>query len=154
MPSQAHVAKYLLETGIRIQGSKLYADRVAVSHSQVAAALGKDKRIVTSTVRTIENSPRLQSIYSKLKPSCNLIEVAPEMGWGIIEITLSDPALPGILGKVTTAIGETGVSIRQIIGEDPVFTMGTIFIITESVLPGFCLEKLRDIDGVVKITLH
>ena len=55
-PSQAEVAKYMLEMGLRQEGNKLYFDKVSVSQSQVAEALGKDKRVVTATVKTIKNN--------------------------------------------------------------------------------------------------
>jgi len=154
IPSQAVVARYLMDTGISVKENRLYVDKVAVSHSQVALALNKDKRIVTATVKTINSSPRLYSIYSRLKPTCNLIDVAEEMGWGVIEISLSDPAMTGVLGNIATTIGNTGVSIRQAIGEDPTISSGLLFIVTEAPLPGYALNKLREIPGVEKIILH
>ena len=153
-PSQAMVARYLLDTGIRVEDERLYVDKVSISHSRVAEALGKDKRVVTATIRTINANPRLYTIYSKLRPTCNLIDVAEEMGWGVIEITLSDPAKTGVLGNVATAIGEAGISIRQAIGEDPTYSSGLLFIVTEAPLTGYALEKLRGIPGVEKIILH
>jgi predicted regulator of amino acid metabolism with ACT domain len=152
-PSQASVAKFFLETGIRVNKDQIFMSKVRLTHSQVAKALDKDKRIVTATVRTINANPRLYGIFSKLRPICNLIEVAPSRGWGTLEITLSDPALPGILGSFARTIGDSGISIRQVIGQDPTHSDASFYIITDKPLPGKLLEKLRRITGVEKISL-
>jgi predicted regulator of amino acid metabolism with ACT domain len=154
VPSQAEVARYMLEIGVRVDGQRIFLDKVSISHSQLASALEKDKRIVKSTLKTISSNERLYRIFSKLKPSCNLVDVASVMGWDVIEITLSDPALPGVLGKIASTIGESGVSIRQAIGEDPTYSTGLLFIITETEIPGSVFEGLRQIEGVDKITLY
>jgi predicted regulator of amino acid metabolism with ACT domain len=154
VPSQAIVAKYMLDIGIRIDGTRLYVDRVAISYNQLAKAVGKDKQIVSATVKTINSNKKLYGIYSKLHPSCNLKDVAKEMGWDVLELALSDPAKPGVLGEIASTIGTTGISIRQAIGEDPTYSTGLLYIITETPLPGDLLKKIRAIDGVVKISLH
>ncbi len=154
VPSQAVIAKYMLDIGIRIEGSQLFVDKVGISYTQVAKAMNKDKQIVSATIKTINANPRLHDIYSNILPSCNLRKVAPIMGWDVVELTLSDPAKPGVLGAVANTIGETGISIRQAIGEDPTYSSGLLYIITEQPLPGDILKKLQKIDGVEKITLH
>ena len=97
MPSQAEIAKYMLDIGIRQQGSKLYLDKVSISHSQLAEAIGKDKRIVAATVKTIKANETLYKIYSNLQPTCNLMNLAHNMGWGVICFELHNPNKPGSL---------------------------------------------------------
>jgi len=154
VPAQAVVAKYMLEIGIRLDGDRLYVDKVAVSYNGLAKAVNKDKQIVSATVRTIRENKRLYGIFSKLHPTCNLKDVAQQMGWDVIELTLSDPAKAGVLGKVASTIGDAGISIRQAIGEDPSISTGLLYIITETPIPGDLLKKIQGIDGVVRITLH
>jgi predicted regulator of amino acid metabolism with ACT domain len=154
VPSQAVVAKYMLEIGIRVDGNRLYIDKVAISNNQLAKAVKKDKQIVSATVRTINSNKRLYNIFSKLHPSCNLKDVAKEMGWDVIELTLSDPAKPGVLGEIASTIGKSGLSIRQAIGEDPTYSTGLLYIITEKPIPGNLLKIIQKIEGVVNITIH
>ncbi len=153
VPAQAIVAKYMLDVGIRIEGNRLFVDKVGVSFSQVAKAVGKDKQIVSATIETIRSDRRLYDIYSNLLATCNLTKVAKVMNWDVLELTLSDPAKSGVLGAVATAIGDTGISIRQAIGEDPTFSTGLLFIITETPVPGDVLKKLQKIKGVEKVSL-
>lgn len=154
VPSQAVVAKYMLEVGIRVEGKRIFVDRVAVSYGQLAKAVGKDKQIVSATIRTINADRKLSRVFANLLPTCSLIRVAPEMGWEVYELALSDPARPGVLGAVATTIGKTGVSIRQAIGEDPAFSTGLLYIITEAPLPGHVLSEIKKINGVTKLTLR
>ena len=154
VPAQAIVAKYMMDIGIRVEEERLFVDRVGISYNQVAKAVGKDKQIVSATVRTIRSDPRLYSIYTNILPACNLRKVAPVMGWEVIELTLSDPAKSGVLGAVASIIGETGISIRQAIGEDPTYSTGLLYIITETPLPGSLIKKIQGIGGVNSVTLH
>lgn len=150
LPSQAEVAKYMLETGIRVDGKKLYFDKVAMSHSQLATALGKDKRIVTSTVKTINETPRLYEIYSKLRPTCNLFDMALDMGWGVIGLDICHTGKPGTMGEITSIIGQGGISIRQ--AQCPATSAGLLYIITDTPIPARVIEKIKKVDDVRTIT--
>ena len=150
-PSQAEVAKYMLDLGIRQQGSKLYFDKVSVSQSQVAEALGKDKRVVAATIKTIKNSKHLYSIFSHLQPTCNLINLAENMGWGVICIELSDPNMPGTLGRVSTKLGDLKVSIRQT--QCPATDCYMLYIITNNPITGDVIEELKNVRNVKTIKL-
>jgi len=151
MPSQAEVAKYMLDIGIRQDGNKLFFEKVAISHSQVAEALGKDKRIVAATVKTIRKNRRLYSIYSKLQPTCNLMNMAHDMGWGVICIELFDPNMPGTLGRVSTKLGDMKISIRQ--AQCPATACDTLYIITDNPLTGDVITALRGLENVKTIKI-
>src|SRR5437879_13897256 len=76
-------------------------------------------RVVTATVKTIEKNPEALKFFERLRPVCHLGEVAPLMGWGAIEIIPTSASKPGILAGVASAIAEAGVSVRQVIVDDP-----------------------------------
>lgn len=151
LPSQAEVARYMLETGIRVDGKKLYFDRVAVSHSQLATALEKDKRIVTATAKTISDNPKLYQIYSKLRPICNLFDMALDMGWGVIGLDICDTGEPGTMGEITSIIGNGGISIRQ--AQCPATRAGLLYIITDTPIPSKVIQKIREVQDVMTITI-
>jgi len=150
-PSQAEVAKYMLETGIRQEGNKLFFEKVAISHSQVAEALGKDKRVVAATVKTIKKNKRLYSIYSKLQPTCNLMNMAHDMGWGVICIELINPNMPGTLGRVSTKLGDMKISIRQ--AQCPATACDILYIITDNPITGDVITALKDLKNVKTIKI-
>jgi predicted regulator of amino acid metabolism with ACT domain len=151
MPSQGEIAKYMLETGIRQEENKLFFDKVAISHSQVADALGKDKRVVAATVKTIRQNKSLYRVFSKLQPTCNLINMAHNMGWGVICIELSNPNLPGTLGRVSTKLGDLGISIRQ--AQCPATACDVLYIITDNPITGDVIENLKGVQNVKTIKL-
>ncbi len=151
MPSQAEIAKYMLDVGIRQEGNKLFFDRISISHSQVGEAIGKDKRVVAATVKTIKNSKRLYSIYSKLMPTCNLINMAKDMGWGVICIELKHPNMPGTLGRITTRLGDLKISIRQ--AQCPATDCNVLYIITDNPISGDIVTALKDVMNVKTIKL-
>jgi predicted regulator of amino acid metabolism with ACT domain len=152
-PAQRKVANYIMENGLCVRNDEVMLDQIKVSKSELARVVGVDKRVVFSTVKTISAEPKLSSIFSKLKPSCSLVEVASEMGWDVLAITLSDPAFPGVLGNIATTIGKAKVSIRQAIGEDPMFTSGLLYIVTETSIPGYVINEIKDLEGVKSVTV-
>ena len=152
LPSQAEIARYMLETGIRVEKKKLYFDKVALSHSQLATALGKDKRIVTATVKTINKNSKLYQIYSKLRPTCNLFDMALNMGWGVIGLDICYTGKPGTMGEITTIIGQGGISIRQ--AQCPATSAGLLYIITDTPIPARIIEKIKKVSDVKTITFY
>jgi len=153
-PAQARVARALMDYGLRVVRGQIRCDRIRISAPAVAHALGVDRRIVYRTLETIAQDRKLASVYARLYPTCNLKDVAGQMGWGVLEIQLADPAKPGVLGAIATRIGAAGVSIRQAVGEDPTFASGQLFIITETPVPGDVLSALTKISGVTRITVY
>jgi len=152
-PGQKKVARYIMDNGLSVKDNEVWLDRIRVSKSELAKAVDVDKRVVFATLRTVSERPKLASVFSKLKPSCSLVDVAAEMGWDVLAITISDPATPGLLGNVATTIGKANVSIRQAIGEDPTFSSGLLYIITETTIPGNVISEIRKLPGVKTVTM-
>jgi len=154
-PSQAKVARVLLENGMSVRKKAIYAGDVAVSDTAIARAAGVDRRVVRSSVDTISSDPLLLKFFSNLLPTSNYKDVASTMGWGAIEIISDDAHQPGILSTIATIISEAGISIRQAIVDDPETTeVPKIFIITESTVPAELLPRLRSAMGVKSLTIY
>lgn len=153
-PAQEKVAKLLVDQGMRVVNGRVYSGDVEISTTAIARAVKVDRRVVTSTVRTVMRTPKLRELLSRLSPSYNLKDVAEVMGWGVLEIILSDPSKPGTLGRIATTIGESGISIRQAVGEDPEYSGGRLFIITEKPLPGEVISRIRGVVGVERLIIH
>ena len=115
---------------------------------KIARAFELDRRIINSTMDTIMEIEELKKVFSNLKPTCSLKDVAPEMNWGVIEIIPADPSMPGILANVATIVADAKVSIRQAIVDDFEFTEEPrLFIVTEKQVPGILIPKIRKING-------
>ncbi|MCE5296911.1 MAG: ACT domain-containing protein [Euryarchaeota archaeon] len=154
-PSQAKVAKLLLEQGLRVQEGRIYSGEIELGDVAIGKAAGVDRRIVRAAVETIQTSPELMRVFSKLKPTAFLRDVASEMGWSAIEIIPNNASTPGIIAEVTGIIATAGISIRQAIVTDPdLSTEPRLFIITDLAVPPELIPRLKNCRGVKSIMIH
>jgi predicted regulator of amino acid metabolism with ACT domain len=154
-PKRKRIAQKLLEYGLQIRDNKIYCGEMELSNSKIARALNTDRRSIDSTIEVITKQPELNKVFSKLKPTCHLKDVAPEMRWGVIEIIPSDPSLPGILAEVATIIADNNISIRQAIVDD--FELSEeprLFIVAEKQIPGSLIPKIRRAKGVKAVLIY
>lgn len=153
-PKREIVARKMLEYGLKVKNKKIYCGDIELSDSKVARALNIDRRAILNTLNIIIENKDLYDIFSKLKPTCHLKDVASELRWGVIEIIPDDPTKPGILSEVAGIIAKNNISIRQAIVEDFKFNEEPrLFIITEKNIPGNLIPKLKSIKGVKSILI-
>jgi len=154
-PSQGKVARLLLEYGLRVQGGNVYCGDVELADTALARAANVDRRIVRSAVETIESYEELRNVYSTLRPTALLKDVAPSMGWSAIEIIPFDAQTPGILADVAGVIASAGISIRQAIVDDPELSEEPrLYVITESPVPPELIPAIKKCRGVRSILIH
>jgi len=154
-PAQEKVAQLMVQMGFRVFENRVYAGPVEVSDTALARAAGVDRRVVTATTGTIERNADLKRFFERLAPVCHLREVAPLMGWGAIEILPTSASKPGILAGVATIIAEAGISIRQVIVDDPeIVDDPHALIITEKTVPERLLPRIKGVEGVKSVVLH
>lgn len=154
-PKRKRVAQKILEYGLRVKDNKIYCGEMELSNSKIARALGTDRRSIDYTIEVITKHPELNKVFSKLRPTCHLKDVATEMKWGVIEIIPSDPSMPGILADVTTIIADNNISVRQAIVDD--FELSEeprLFIIAEKQIPGALISKIRKARGVKAVLIY
>ena len=154
-PKRRKLAQKLLEYGLKISNNKIYCGEIELSDSKIARAFDIDRRIITSTIKTITEKNDLQKVFSGLNPTCHLKDVAPEMNWGVIEIIPEDPSMPGILAQVATVVADAKISIRQAIVDDFEFSEEPrLFIVAEKQVPGTLIPKIRKIKGVKAVVIY
>lgn len=154
-PKRRKLAQKLLEYGLRVGEDKIYCGEIELSNSKIARSFDVDRRIITDTIKTINEKKELQRVFSQLKSTCHLKDVAREMGWGVIEIIPEDPSMPGILADVAKVVANAKISIRQAIVEDFEFTEEPrLFIVTEKQVPGILIPNIRKINGVKAVVLY
>lgn len=149
---QKRVAEYLLKNAVRVDvDGRLYHRELEVPYSSVARVLGVDRRVIKSTVEFILSEPSLRNIYNRLDSALVLRDVAPELGFGAIEIIPTDASRKGIVAGVTKIIVDAGISIRQIVSDDPMFPGAETTVITEKPLPRKLIDRMLKIPGVKKV---
>ncbi len=155
LPGQARVAQMMLDQGLRVEGGRVFCGSVRLAETALGRGAGVDRRVVTATLQTIQAHEELRGIFGRLRPVAHLREVAPRMGWGAIEIVPTDAHTPGILAGVAHLIAGEGISIRQVIVDDPeVVDEPRGFIITDAPVPGRLLPEIRNVKGVQGVVIY
>lgn len=152
---QKKIAYLLLKYGLKISGNKIYCGPIEQSSSKLARAISIDYRIVTDTIKKINEDPELKKVFSSIEPTPNFKNTAQLFGWGILEIMPENSHLPGIFAGVAKIIADERISIRQAIGEDYELTEDPkLIIVTEEPIPGKLITKIKQVPGVKAITIY
>ncbi len=152
-PSRMEVAKEFLRLGISVRDGRIFCGNIELTPSKVAHALGVDRKVILSTVSTIEEDEILRKVYSHLKPVAYLGDVARLFDYGVVEI-YADSEKTGIVGGIAAILTQENISIRFIMAEDPEISIDPkLVIVTERRIPGRLIDEFLKIDGVKKIVV-
>jgi predicted regulator of amino acid metabolism with ACT domain len=153
-PKKLKVIRTILELGFCIkEDNKVYCAMIEIPYSKIASALNIDRRVVINTVELILGEPELKQIFLKIKPAGpSFREIAKEFNFGIIEIH-ADPNCVGIVANVSALIMKEGVSIRQILADDPeMYPDPKLTVITESPITDIT-KKFLEIEGIKSVEI-
>lgn len=154
-PAQERVVRLLIQHGLRIDADAVWCGPVEVADTALARAARVDRRIVRSTIRTIQENPTMLAAFSRFAPTLHLREAAPYLGCGVLEIVASDAQAPGILAGVSRHVTDAGLSIRQAIVEDSEFSdRPVLYVITNGPAPGELIGDLQKVPGVRTVTVR
>lgn len=154
-PAKLKVLRTFVELGLRVEeDGKVYLGDVEVPDSKIARAVGVDRRVVREAVKSILGDASLKRIFKGLKPAGAMLrDVASLLGYGVVEIR-AKPEAVGIIAEATALIAKEGISIRQIIAEDPeLYPDPKLTIITDKPLPGDIIPKFLKIPTVKQVAI-
>jgi len=154
-PAQEKVIRLLLERGFQINSDgRVVSGNIELAHTQIANEIRVDRRVVDATCETILKDAQLMQIFRNVRTIPFLRDVAPYLGLGVIVITPDNAARKGLLGSVSTAVAEHGITIRQAVSDDPYLTENPkLTIITEEKVTGELINALKGIKGVHSVTV-
>ncbi|MDI3502924.1 MAG: uncharacterized protein PWR13_403 [Archaeoglobi archaeon] len=155
-PAQEKVVRLLIQKGFGVNSrGRICVDDFEIPHSQIAEHLGVDRRVVDETAKKIISDESLRIIFSNLRVIPFLREVAPHLGLGVIVIEAEDPQSPGIVSGVSSVIASRGISIRQVVSDDPYFSENPrLTIITDARISPEIIEEVKKVRGVKGVTLY
>lgn len=153
-PARKKVAEIMFNSGLAVREGKIYTGNVEVPVSSLARAAGVNRKIVYYTIEFIEKNYALRSIFERIEPMANLKNVAPIVGWEVLELDMDMTGISCSLKDVVEVLSDMGCHVRQIVGENPLLTDGKIFIVLTRPVPMDLLERIREIPSVKDITLH
>jgi len=153
-PAQEKVARLLLRLGLSVKNSNILCGEIKVPEIRISRALGIDRRAIKATIKTIEETAELRKVFENIQPTAFFKNVAPVMGWGLVEIHVEDPSATGILAGVSKIIADEGISIRQAVSEDPELAEdATLLIITEQAIPSKLIPRMKAVRGVKSVVV-
>ena len=155
-PERLAVAKVLVENGLTIKNGKIYCNEIEIPTVKIARVAKVDRRTVTQTIKTIEKTPELQTIFEHLKSAGHsLREIAKYLNLGVVEITPVSAKIPGILAKSALLLAEKNISIRQALVDDPELSPEPkLTLIAETKIPGELVPEFLKIKGVEKVSIY
>ena len=155
-PAQLEVVKFLLKHGLHVgDDENIYCEEIKIPFTQIARHIGVDRRTVEMTAKKILEDPQLKNIFQNLESTAFLRRVARELNLGVIEIIPDDAAKPGIVKSVAEVVSNAGISIRQVVTDDPhLSTAPKLTVITECPVKGEVIDALKKIPHIRSIIVY
>lgn len=150
------VARVLIENGLRVEERRIYCNDIEIPSIRIGRVAKVDRRTVTETVKSIEESPELRVIFRHMRSAGHsLKEIARYLNLGVVEITPVDAKTPGILAKSASLIADRNISIRQAIVDDPQLSPEPkLTLIAETKIPGELIPEFLKIEGVARVSVY
>ena len=154
-PSQSKVVRFLLENGFGINNDgRVTCNGIEVPATQIAKAIGSDRRVVDATTQRILTLPSLREIFVRMRATPDLSNVAESLGLTVITVLPKNASERGIVGAAVRVLSGHNLSIRQIFVTDPQFSEEPkLVIIVDELLPHGVIEEIRALPQVKKVIL-
>jgi hypothetical protein len=154
-PAQSKVVRFLLENGFGInKDGRVVCNAIEIPATQVAKAIGSDRRVVDATAHRILNIPVLRDIFLQMRATPDLSMVAESLGLSVITVLPRNASERGIVGAAVRVLSAHNLSIRQIFVTDPQLSEEPkLVIIIEDLLPPGVIEEIRSLPQVRKVII-
>jgi predicted regulator of amino acid metabolism with ACT domain len=152
-PSQQAVIRLFLERGFSVnEEGRVVSGGIEIPYTGIARELDVDRRVVDSTTDAILDDPDLKRIFTNISSVPSLMDLAPVLDLTVLTVEVDAADEAGIVAEVTGILADNGVSIRQVLSEDPEFTDDPkLYVITDAELPGELLVEIRELGYVRRV---
>lgn len=154
-PAQSKVVRFLLENGFGInKEGRVVCNGIEIPATQVAKAIGSDRRVVDATAHRILAIPALRDIFLQMRATPDLSMMAESLGLTVITVLPRNASERGIVGAAVRVLSAHNLSIRQIFVTDPQLSEDPkLVIIIEELLPPGVVEEIRSLPQVRKVII-
>ncbi len=154
-PSQSKVVRFLLENGFGInEAGRVACNGIEIPATQIAKAIGSDRRVVDATAHRILTIPSLREIFTRMRATPDLSNVAESLGLAVITVLPNNASERGIVGAAVMVLNHHHLSIRQIFVTDAQFSEEPkLVIIVDGALPHGVIDEIRSLPQVKKIII-
>jgi len=154
-PSQSRVVRFLLENGFGVNtDGRITCNGIEVPATHVAKAIGTDRRVVDATARRILDTPSLREIFTNIRATPDLSQLAGTLGLSSVTVLPQDAREKGIVSAAVGVVSGHNLTIRQIFVTDPQLSEEPrLVIIIEGEIPGEVIEAIRKLPQVKQVIL-
>ncbi len=154
-PSQGRVARFLLENGFGVNWEgRITCNGIEIPDTNIAKAIGTDRRVVDATARRILNAPSLREVFTSIRATPDLSQLTGPLGLSSITILPQDAREKGIVSAAVGVVSGQNLTIRQIFVTDPQLSEEPrLVIIVEGEIPGIVIEAIRKLPQVKQVIL-
>ncbi|PSP20315.1 amino acid-binding protein [Halobacteriales archaeon QH_10_67_13] len=154
-PGQQRVIRLLLERGFSVNDEgRVVSGGIEIPDTGIAREAEVDRRVVDATTDAVLADDQLRPIFQNISAIPSLMDLAPVLDLTVLTVAVREAEEPGIVARVTELVADRGVSIRQVISEDPEFTdEPRLYLIADGELPGELLNEIRRLAFVRRIEL-
>jgi uncharacterized protein len=154
-PAQSKVVRFLLENGFGInKEGRVVCNDIEIPATQIAKAIGSDRRVVDATAHRILNISSLRDIFLQMRATPDLSLMAESLGLTVITVLPKNASEKGIVGAAVRVLTAHNLSIRQIFVTDPQLSEDPkLVIIIEEMLPHGIIEEIRSLPQVRKVII-
>jgi len=155
-PSQQRVIRLLLERGFSVNDEgRVVTGSIEIPDTEIAREVDVDRRVVDATTDAILDDPELREIFQNISQIPSLMDLAPVLELSVVVVTVADAEAQGIVATVSGIVADHGLTIRQIISDDPEFSdHPRLYVVTDEQLPGEMITELKGLDFVRSIELR
>ncbi|QHS18143.1 amino acid-binding protein [Halopenitus persicus] len=152
-PSQQAVIRLLLERGFSVnEDGRVVSGGIEIPYTGIARELDVDRRVVDSTTDAIREDPELRRIFANISSIPSLMDLAPVLELTVLTIEVAAADESGIVAEVSGLIADHGLTIRQIISDDPEFAADPkLYVILDDDVPGELLVAIRELPYVRRV---
>jgi len=153
-PSQQAVVRLLLERGFSINDEgRVVSGGIEIPNTQIAREIGVDRRVVDSTTQALLDDDELRDIFRNISAVPSLMDLAPVLDFTVVRVKPTDADAAGIVARVTEVVAEEGLSIRQVLSDDPEFAdEPMLYLILDSEPSGDLLKAIHDLPHVREVS--
>ncbi|MFC6786889.1 amino acid-binding protein [Halobaculum halobium] len=149
-PGQQAVVRLLLERGFSVnEDGRVVSGGIEIPDTGIAREAGVDRRVVDATTTAVLKDEELRRIFANITAVPSLMDLAPVLDLTVLTVEVGDPDASGIVAEITGMLADAGISLRQVLSDDPEFAdEPKLYLIADEELPGDLLVSIRDLSYV------
>lgn len=149
-PGQQAVIRLLLERGFSVNDEgRVVSGGIEIPDTGIAREADVDRRVVDATTTAILEDEELRRIFGNITAIPSLMDLAPVLDLTVLTVEVGDPDASGIVADITGMLADAGISLRQVLSDDPEFADDAkLYVITDEEIPGDLLVAIRELPYV------